>query len=351
MSVRNTHDGSKKPWISEVYPDGRDGPRKRKKFATRGEALAWERTITDALPEDEAPAKDERRLSDLIALWYSLHGQSLKDGASRKSKLLHVAEALGNPLALDFSVRDFSGYREKRLSGEINDKRAVRTENKGVSVTSVNRDHAYLRAVFNELIRLGEWTMPNPLDGLRAYKQAESELAFLYEAEIIRFLKTCAESTSPDLLPIVKLCLATGARWSEIEQLKQSQVSNGRITFTKTKSNKSRTVPVSADLLAELPKRRGRLFTDCYKAFTKAINEAGIQLPEGQHTHVLRHTFASHFMMNGGNILVLQKILGHSTITMTMRYAHFAPDHLEDAVRFNPIARLKNGGNVAAAVL
>lgn len=250
MSVRNTHDGSKKPWLSEVYPDGRDGLRKRKKFATRGEALAWERTITEALPEDEV-TKDERRLSDLIGLWYSLHGQSLKDGASRKSKLLHVAEALGNPLALDFSVRDFSGYREKRLSGEINDKRAVRTENKGVSVTSVNRDHAYLRAVFNELIRLGEWTKPNPLDGLRAYKQAESELAFLYEAEIIRFLKTCAESTSPDLLPVVKLCLATGARWSEIEQLKQSQVSNGRITFTKTKSNKSRTVPVSAELLAE----------------------------------------------------------------------------------------------------
>ncbi len=47
---------------------------------------------------------------------------------------------------------------------------------------------------------------------------------------------------------------------------------------------------------------------------------------------------ASHFMMNGGNILVLQKILGHSTIAMTMRYAHFAPDHLEDAVRLNPLS-------------
>ena len=43
-------------------------------------------------------------------------------------------------------------------------------------------------------------------------------------------------------------------------------------------------------------------------------------------------------MMNGGNILVLQKILGHSTIAMTMGYAHFAPDHLEDAVRLNPLS-------------
>jgi hypothetical protein len=43
-------------------------------------------------------------------------------------------------------------------------------------------------------------------------------------------------------------------------------------------------------------------------------------------------------MMNGGNILVLQRVLGHTDIKMTMRYAHFAPDHLEDAVKLNPLA-------------
>ena len=43
-------------------------------------------------------------------------------------------------------------------------------------------------------------------------------------------------------------------------------------------------------------------------------------------------------MMNGGNILVLQRILGHANIRETMRYAHFAPDHLEDAVTLNPLA-------------
>jgi site-specific recombinase XerD len=43
-------------------------------------------------------------------------------------------------------------------------------------------------------------------------------------------------------------------------------------------------------------------------------------------------------MMNGGNILVLQQILGHQSITMTMRYARFAPDHLEEATKYNPLA-------------
>lgn len=47
--------------------------------------------------------------------------------------------------------------------------------------------------------------------------------------------------------------------------------------------------------------------------------------------------------MNGGNILELQKLLGHSTLTMTMRYAHLAPDHLQEAVLLNPLARLTVG--------
>jgi len=75
-------------------------------------------------------------------------------------------------------------------------------------------------------------------------------------------------------------------------------------------------------------------------AFHKALERAKIDLPKGQATHVLRHTFASYFMQNSGNILTLQKILGHSNLTMTMRYAHMAPDHLEEAKKLNPLANL-----------
>ncbi len=45
-----------------------------------------------------------------------------------------------------------------------------------------------------------------------------------------------------------------------------------------------------------------------------------------------------HSMARGGSMLVLQRILGHTDIRMTMRYAHFAPDHLEEAARLNPLA-------------
>lgn len=119
-----------------------------------------------------------------------------------------------------------------------------------------------------------------------------------------------------------------------------SSVIKIRVTDTKTKYKKNRTVPISRDLYDELPKNRGKLFTPCRKAFERAVKRAGIDLPEGQCTHVLRHTFASYFMMNGGNILVLRNILGHSDIKMTMVYAHFVPEHLEDAVSKNPLSRI-----------
>jgi len=65
--------------------------------------------------------------------------------------------------------------------------------------------------------------------------------------------------------------------------------------------------------------------------------------------HDLRHTYASHFMMSGGNILALQKLLGHYDVSVTMKCAHLAPDHLATEaarVRFHASANVK--GKVVA---
>ena len=177
---------------------------------------------------------------------------------------------------------------------------------------------------------------------MRPFRTEEMEMAWLTHDQIALLLSECKRHDNNDLSTVVKICLVTGARWSEAEGLKKSQLSKYKITFTKTKGKKNRTVPISQELydaLAEDKKdAKGKLFSECYGAFRSALERTEIELPAGQLTHVLRHTFASHFMMNGGNILVLQRVLGHTDIKMTMRYAHFAPNHLEDAVKLNPLA-------------
>lgn len=95
-------------------------------------------------------------------------------------------------------------------------------------------------------------------------------------------------------------------------------------------------IPIAQELETQIQhhfKQHG-LFSKCLNSFDKALAESRLPVPAGQSSHVLRHTFSSHFIMNGGNILTLQKILGHSSLAMTVRYSHLAPDHLQDAVRF-----------------
>ena len=61
------------------------------------------------------------------------------------------------------------------------------------------------------------------------------------------------------------------------------------------------------------------------------MKAAGCHVPK-KAWHSLRHTFASHFVMAGGNILTLQKLLGHADLTMTLIYSHLAPDFMASEV-------------------
>lgn len=329
-------------WQAQVFPNGRDGKRIRRQFVTKGEALSFEKHIKDQAQDKPwlGEKTDKRRVIDLVELWFNAHGITLADGEKRRSTMAFACEAMGNPLATEFNAKVFSAYREQRLSGKITRSTRVKT----VTPRTVNLELAYFRAVFNELRRLDEWQTPNPLENIREFKIGESEMAYLTIDEIRVLLAECDKSRSQDLTTIVKICLATGARWSEAEGLKGNQVRAGQIIYVKTKGKKNRAVPITEKLLAELPSSRKAqvLFKPCYSAFRKAMQRAGIETPAGQLTHVLRHTFASHFMMNGGNILVLQRILGHTDIKVTMRYAHFAPDHLSEAMLLNPLNRMES---------
>jgi integrase len=270
-------------------------------------------------------------LKQLIELWFDAHGRTLRAGANTKARLLRMAELMGDPVPGQVRAR-FDEYRQARAT-------------EGKTLSTVNREHAYLRAVFNELRRLGQWTRDNPLQDVRQFKIAERELSFLSMVQIDELLAELRNSTNLHAYLIAKIALSTGGRWGETETLTKSQLQGFQIQFANTtKSGKARAVPISKSLAGELaqhikkhPTNTERLFTSAYAAFLSALDRTSITLPAGQASHVLRHTFASHFMMNGGNILTLQRVLGHASLTMTMRYAHLAPDHLQEVLALNPL--------------
>lgn len=327
----------------EIRPYGRDGKKVKKTLNKLDEARKFktnEFAKAQAGAEPLNPHNDTRRLSDLVEDWFKLHGYSLKDGAGRKGVLLFDCELLGNPIASKFTAEDFVLFRKKRLETP----RGVNT-GKMITANTINHSQAYFCAVFNTLTKLGKWPHPNPLHGLPKLKIDEPDLCFLDKSQIKSLLSELKLSTTADLYIIAKICLSTGARWGEATSLKASHVKGGKIHYSKTKSGKARSIPITAELEEEILEgrpRSGLLFNqrNHRHGFEDAVARAGIKLPDGQLTHVLRHTFASHFMINDGNILKLKEILGHSTLDMTIRYAKLAPSHLSQAVTHNPMATL-----------
>lgn len=337
MTIRKLDDGKSKLWLCDVYPQGRNGKRVRKRFATKGEALAYEKFVLKEA--DSKPwlgeKSDNRTLSELIDVWYQFHGKHLKSGVHVKRRMDIISEHMLDPQAKTLTPADFVQYRANRRT--ISDHNGRNGEE--LSSSSHNYDLFILQGMFNFLIEIKEWALPNPLHGIKKIKKSEHELSFLSYEQIDTLFENIQKSPINDQLSsIFKICLSTGARIMEAVNLQGSQLSPYKITFTQTKGKRNRTIPISKSLYDEIYQpTSGRLFTCGYGVTHKWLANTFPDLPKGQATHVLRHSFASHFIMNGGNIIVLQKILGHKDIKHTMIYAHFSPDHLSDAIELNPL--------------
>lgn len=322
MSIKTLNGGRYKV---DLRPQGTAGRRVQRVFDKKADAVAFEKYVLANFHDKEWLAKptDTSRLSDLIDPWWELHGRNLSFGQKRKRALGRIISDMGDPLVVKFDKNVLLKHRSARLF-------------QGVKASTINRDMTVLSGMFNVLVEAGDFHGEHPMRAIKPLKEKNVEMTYLTSTEISQLLD--ALKVDLDAYRLTILCLSTGARWGEASKLKAENIMHCRVTFTETKNGKKRTVPVSS-LVQETVKHvpKGTLFRVTYAKYREILREVKPDLPKGQAVHVLRHTFAAHFMMNGGNILSLQRILGHASIQQTMTYAHLAPDYLQDATALNPL--------------
>jgi integrase len=121
---------------------------------------------------------------------------------------------------------------------------------------------------------------------------------------------------------VLRLLLGTGLRWAEACRATRDHVRGLMLEVSHTKSGRLRRVPLSHALLAEIEKCGDRLVP--YAVGSPGSFSRGVRRRTGIadfHVHRCRHTFAMRWLEAGGNLAVLQMILGHRDLTTTMRYA------------------------------
>jgi integrase len=249
---------------------------------------------------------------------------------SKKYFIDQLVEKFGNIPLRQFNTRMLELYQTERIQ-------------KGNKPATINRHVATIKHMMTKAV---QWDMVEEyaLKKVRQVKQLEERnrrLRYLSEEESKRVIEKC----DPHLKPIVVMALHTGMRKSEILTLRWENIDLAikLILLTDTKNNEPRQIPINKTLKAYLDKlpqridggyvfydpRTDKPYQDIKKSFARALKNAGVK---DFHFHDLRHTFASHLVMKGVDIMTVKELLGHKTLAMTLRYAHLAPSHKIRAV-------------------
>lgn len=243
-------------------------------------------------------------------------------------------EVMGHRRLKDLTPDHFNAYCSGRKRGAWGKKPAK-------STGTLRRELTHLHTAINFCAR-AKLVNPEHVPYIPMPAKPAPRDRWLDKAEVER-LKAAAEPFSR-ADRFIRIVFANGARKSVVQDLEWSQVNfvNNLITYLKpgerqTKKKKP-TVPMTADLreyLLELRKREpdakyvlGKT-NDIRDALEAVAHRAKI---DGVTPHVLRHTWASHAVMNGTPIEEVARILGDTIVTTERTYAKFKPDYLKSAI-------------------
>lgn len=315
-------------WI-EFYSEGRKR-RERVGFnRTLAETVLRKRLVERAegrLLDKKKVSKD--RFSDLAqqyAEWSKVNNKSYE--VNKKYYIEKVKDYFGTMLLREITpwhVEKFKLERSKQ-SGKY----------------EVNRELATLKHMFSKAIEWGKLQV-NPARSVKKFKESKGRIRFLMPDEF----QNLYEQLPYPLNAISRVAVLTGLRKDNILSLKWSFIDsqNRKLYIPETKNSEPLEVDMNQpliDLLNALPrhpeseyvfyKSDGSRYQNIdFDEFKEALRKTGIDTTT--HFHDLRHTAASHLVMSGVDLATVKEILGHKDISMTMRYAHLAPDHKRKAM-------------------
>ena len=285
------------------------------------------------------------RMSALIDRYWAQYGMKKRSASREKS----VVEGIRSELGRSF-VREIDGAAVGRWYENLT---AVHELSPGTAMRHFNVMHHMMEKASTIWSR-ETGIDRNPADQVEVMRPDDQRDRYLSEDELRRLKAALDErqyqknaktinKTFARLRLIVLIAVTTGMRAAEIFGLKWSDVMYGEgllAVRAKLKGGRMRYVPMLPELACELRRYPAAIGEDrifppkpgaksgrqrVEGSFEDLLERAGV---EDFRFHDLRHTFASWYMMNGGDLYELAKILGHANIKMTERYAKLARKHI-----------------------
>ena len=276
------------------------------------------------------------------------------DGAVSSFLEYLAAERGASPHTLRSYTADLADFAQfvRRARGTLRgaDTRLVRAylaslHERRLAKSTIARRLASVRSCFRFLARRGMIEV-NPTRQIRSPRQARRLPSFLPKDESKELLDQKTETTEAALRDhaLLELLYATGIRVAEVCGLDGDDLDRGRGTVRVVgKGDKERMVPVGDTALAAVDAylgargegrgplfrnlRGGRLTTrSVHRIVGRQARRAGLDRRVTPHT--LRHTFATHMLGEGGDLRLIQELLGHSRLSTTQRYTHVSPERL-----------------------
>lgn len=316
-----------------------DGKRVWQSTGTGNKKLAEKVYATARLGLEEGrwfepePEVEQHTFEELVERYMDEHSIPTKSPSSAQRDVYsfkQLSMAFTGMDITDISPRKIAAYKTLRIK-------------KGVRPATVGKELQLLSNALNLAVREWEWLERSPFERVKIDVPDNKRERWLTRDEEAKLLDVC-----PDWLrEVVMFAVNTGMRRDEILSLRWPQVDmeSRVIELLVTKNKEKRSLPINGTVHALLKKKMetrkssGFVFAsetgtkmdahNLHRAFRTAREKVGF---EDVRFHDLRHTAGSRMAQSGVDIYTIAKILGHKTLTMTMRYSHHNVESLRHGV-------------------